>query len=189
MIIDGIILILIIYFGYQGYKKGLVRAFTDIVKLVVTFFISKELAMQFAHIISDTWVLQAVQNFLTDNIKSPEQITKILEFFPNNAIETAINSFSNIIAENISFLIVFIILFVAINFLIGIAVGMLDGLIKILYLSLINRLVGLILGVISAIIISSLVLNVVFIDILKTPENNIKLQKTIITKHILNLEE
>lgn len=189
MLIDGIILILVIYFGYKGYSKGLVRSFADVAKLITTFFISKELSLQFSKIISDKWVLPFVQKFLEDNIKSSEQVTKILEFLPNNPIETAINSFSNIIAENISFLIVFAILFIAINFLIGILVGLLDGIIKILYLSLINRLAGFILGIISAVIISSLVLNVMFIDILKTPENNIKLQKTIITKHILNWEE
>lgn len=189
MLIDGIILILLIYFGYRGYTKGLVRAIADIIKLVATFFISKELALQFANIISDKWVLPFIQNFLMDNIKASEQVEKFLDIIPNNPLDVAVSSFSNIIANNISFLIVFIILFIAINFLIGLIVGILDGIIKILYLSLINRIAGLILGVISAFIISSLVLNVIFVDIFKTPENNIKLQKTIITKHILNQEE
>lgn len=189
MLIDGIILILIIYFAYKGYNKGLVRACADIIKLVASFFVTKQLATPFSDIISEKWVLPFVEKFLVENIQTSEQATKILEMLPNNPLDVAVSSLSNIIANNVSFIIVFIILFIAINFLIGIVVGLLDGIIKILYLSLINRLAGLILGIISAFIISSLVLNIMFIDIFKTPENNIELQKTIITKHILNWEK
>lgn len=133
-IIDAICILVILFFGALGFKRGVIKSTVQVVGTIVVLI----LAFTFKDILA---------NFLM----------KFLPFFNYGGIYNGITTINILIYELISFILIFVLLYCILSILVSVS-GLIEKLLKMtIILAIPSKILGAIVGLIEGVIVSFLV--------------------------------
>ena len=177
MIFDLVILATLIYFGFKGFKHGLVRSvvmcFSNLATVFASFIIAKRYAPIFSEKFLSSKITPAINRFVDENINlhdilqtlegtldnvdssiinyflnmSSADILALLDLNTSNAFTFLRDHISQSIVMGISYMIIFAVAFIVVSIAFKLIVGFIDFLLKITLLSPLNKLLGGVLGI------------------------------------------
>lgn len=176
-ILDAVIIIIILIFGFLGYKRGLVLSIISLTSVILSFIAAKLFYVDLAaNIASNTELDTKINLYITaklnaaypggnvavsaGNSNSPIQwiVTKL--FHSDTIISNTVNSIASQITAVILNILAFVILFVAVLILIKLIGLILNKLSKLPVLNFINKVGGSAVGVIKGVLLCMLIITI-----------------------------
>jgi len=166
MTIDIIIVIIIGYLCFQGYRKGFIKTIFDTLGIVISFFLSKEF-YYFAEsfLLKNTKLFVKLHDFfeakLPENVVNNSNIPVELQKFVNNIMMNEATDTFTAFVDNLSLLIIrsisFVITFLAIYAALLLISTLINTIMKLPLLNLTNRLFGAFMGILKGVILLYLI--------------------------------
>ncbi len=176
-ILDAFILIIILIFGFLGYKRGLVLSIISLTSVILSFIAAKLFYIDLAaNISANTELDTKISLYITeklnaaypggnvtlsaDNSNSSIQwiVTKL--FHSDTIINNTVNSISSQITAVILNIISFVILFVAVLIIIKLIGLILNKLAKLPVLNFINKVGGSAVGIIKGVLLCMILITI-----------------------------
>ncbi len=182
-IYDVVVLLVIAFFAYRGFFKGLVATALGFIGFIISFIVARMFAPRLASLVTETSVFEWLDNFinvrLTDlQSRGVENFVNFLESPPQGQEHGLINQFiqkglsegkvidsSNIIeflslsiANLIVLIISFIIIFVILSSLIGVLLSLVKGFMSLPGLKQLDSSGGFIFGALQGIFVAYIVI-------------------------------
>lgn len=175
IIFDIVIVLIILFSVYRGYKKGIVNIGIRLFSVIVSILASLLLCIPLTNLIIDTTEIdENMEKAIVENLASKEDnkteennsITEVIESYTKSIAKDAQNAMTQNFAKTVSYNIirvgVIVILFILIRMVLIILQLFTDVLTKIPIIKQCNEIAGIIYSLIIALVIIYVVLAIVF---------------------------